>query len=68
MGINIGNNNNFKNSPITENKSIYHGVKNKTTIINVIILGLILPLLVGVILKFDFWEKIIKFIENVFRG
>lgn len=64
--INVGNNNKFKNSPISINKTEQSenikGFYNKHPWIS----GILISLLVGIICMFSFWDKIIDIIETLF--
>ena len=69
MGINIGNNNKFKNVTIAEkmNGTTEHRAEKKAFAErHPILIGLFCSFVVGVLLLFSFWDKIIVFIENLF--
>ena len=69
MGINIGNNNKLKNVTIEEkmNSTTEHKAEKKSFAErHPILIGLFCSFVVGVLLLFSFWEKMIGFIENLF--
>lgn len=69
MGINIGNNNKFKNVTIAE--TVYdaddHKAENKTFAEkHPVLIGMFCSLVVGILLMFRFWQDIVSFIEGLF--
>ena len=68
MGVQIGNNNKIKNSLISEKGEIKESPAQKKTFFekHPIICGFLISLVAGIVLMFSFWEKIIRFLEEVF--
>lgn len=68
MGINIGNNNNISNSNFSDN-SVKEQKDNRKNFWekHPFLLTFIAGLLVSIIMLFSFWDKIVGFIENIFR-
>ena len=69
MGINIGDNNKFKNVTITEKmKSTVEPKSEKKTFAerHPILIGLFCSFVIGVILLFYFWKEIINFLVGFF--
>ena len=67
MGIQIGDNNNIKNSIVTEGGNIDKNVHKKGFVErHPILIGLAISLVTGFILMFSFWKNIISWIEHVF--
>ena len=67
MGINIGNNNKFKNTNIVENSNDKIEVTPKAWYEkHPILIACVSAVIAGVILSFGVWEKIVYFMENLF--
>lgn len=67
MGIQIGDNNNIKNSVVTENGTVHKDTQKKSIVErHPILVGLIISLIAGFILMFSFWKDIISWLENLF--
>lgn len=70
MGIQIGDNNKFKNVTIAGKMNGKVGTEedNKKTFAekHPVLIGLFCSFVVGVLLLFNFWKEIIAFIEGLF--
>lgn len=66
MSIKIGNNNKIKKSKIGHNYGSTPPKENFFTK-HPLISGVIISMIAGFIMLFSFWEKIVKWIENLFN-
>jgi len=65
MSINIGDNNKIKNSHIGD-KNGKENEKNSFAFKHPILTSVITSLIVGIVLLFSFWDKVINMIEEMF--
>lgn len=69
MGINIGDNNKFKNVTIAEKISYRTEQNNKKKTFaeqHPILIGLFCSFVVGLLFLFSFWNDVIAFVEGLF--
>ena len=70
MSINIGDNNIFENVRITEGKENINedDVHDKSfSDKHPIIIGMFCSFVIGILLMFGFWQKIVLYIEGIFE-
>ena len=68
MGIQIGDNNNIKNSTISEKIETNKEDLDKKTFYerHPVICGFLISLVAGIVLLFSFWGRLIGFLEGLF--
>lgn len=66
MGINIGDNNKFKNVTIAEKISDKNDKKKTFAEQHPILIGLFCSFVVGLLFLFSFWNDVIAFVEGLF--
>lgn len=67
MAINIGDNNKIQRSTISENSKIENKEQKNRAEKHPVIVGIIIAVVSGIILKFTIWDEIVCFINQLLR-